>query len=195
MNGRPRTEVTFKTTLFATLLSPCVTQGCHNVHGGSQNHPPSGSPMIAAVPLSANAAVNRQIRAACISCPASSAGDVRLHPAKSQVFLNIPISTFPSSLSCSSEESSRADRPFTDSNHRHQIGSLQFSSNLAALVRLFVASLEQIASGAKICQKLSILFCMRHVLFILVAGLIPAVAFARTPSPEERLSRLESMPL
>jgi hypothetical protein len=32
----------------------------------------------------------------------------------------------------------------------------------------------------------------RHVLFILVAGLIPAVGFAQTPSPEERLSRLEA---
>src|ERR1700730_4302656 len=88
------------------------------------------------LPLSAKA-LGFDLCTARISCPASSAGDVRLHPAKSQVFLNTPISTFPSSLSCSSEESSRADRPFTDSNHRHQIGSLQFSSNLAALVRLF----------------------------------------------------------
>jgi hypothetical protein len=109
--------------------------------------------MIAAVPLAASAAVKTQIERPDVHGQAPSAGDVRLYPAKSKVFLNTPISTFPSSLSCSSEESSRADRPFTDSNHRHQIGSLQFSSNLAALVRLFVASLEQIASGAKNLSK------------------------------------------
>ena len=43
---------------------PGVAQGSHNDHGGSQNHPPSAFRMIAAVPLSANAAVNRQISAA-----------------------------------------------------------------------------------------------------------------------------------
>jgi hypothetical protein len=36
----------------------------HNVLGGSQNHPRSSSPMIAAVPFAAKAAVKRQMRAA-----------------------------------------------------------------------------------------------------------------------------------
>lgn len=40
-------------------------------HGGSQNHPPSVSQMIAAVPFSASAAVKRQIRAARSSWSAS----------------------------------------------------------------------------------------------------------------------------
>jgi hypothetical protein len=63
-NGRSSTEVTFKAILFAAVSTPSAAQGCHNDHGGSQNQPPSASPMIAAVPLAASAAVNRQTRAA-----------------------------------------------------------------------------------------------------------------------------------
>src|SRR6516225_1664731 len=44
--------------------SPCLAQGCHNDHGGSQNQPPFDSPIIAAVPCAARAAVKRQMRAA-----------------------------------------------------------------------------------------------------------------------------------
>jgi len=30
----------------AALSSPCLAQGCQVAHGGSQNHPPSGSPTM-----------------------------------------------------------------------------------------------------------------------------------------------------
>jgi hypothetical protein len=64
VNGRSRTQVAFKAILFAAFSSPCVAHGCHNVHGGRQNQPPSASPMIVAAPWAARAAVKRQMRAA-----------------------------------------------------------------------------------------------------------------------------------
>ena len=63
----PEPEVTFDAILFEALSSPSFAQGCHNDHGGNQNQPPSSSPMIAAVPLEASAAVNRQNRVARFS--------------------------------------------------------------------------------------------------------------------------------
>jgi hypothetical protein len=60
MSGRSRTEVTFNATVLAALSCPCVAQGFHNGHGDSQNQPPSVSPMIAAVPLAARAAVKKK---------------------------------------------------------------------------------------------------------------------------------------
>jgi hypothetical protein len=57
-------EVTFKANLFEAISSPSFAQGSHIDHGGSQNHPLSVSPMIAAVASWASAAVNRQIGAA-----------------------------------------------------------------------------------------------------------------------------------
>ncbi len=61
MTGRVTHGRVFKAILFAALSSPCVAQGCHNGHGGSQNQPPAASPMIAAVPWAAMAAVKRQM--------------------------------------------------------------------------------------------------------------------------------------
>jgi hypothetical protein len=66
---RHRTELTIEAIRFSALSSPHVAQASHIDHGGNQNQPPSASPMIAAVPLSASAAVNRQIRAALSSWP------------------------------------------------------------------------------------------------------------------------------
>src|SRR5271166_3187503 len=43
---------------------PSFAQGSHNSHGGSQNQPPSASPMIAAAPSATSAAVNKQMRTA-----------------------------------------------------------------------------------------------------------------------------------
>jgi len=60
-DGGFMTGLVFKAILFAALSSPCVAQGCHNGHGGSQNQPPAASPMIAAVPWAAMAAVKRQM--------------------------------------------------------------------------------------------------------------------------------------
>jgi hypothetical protein len=64
VNGRSRTEVNFKAIRFSALSRPSFAQGSHNDHGGNRNQPPSASPMIAAVPFAASAAVNRQMSAA-----------------------------------------------------------------------------------------------------------------------------------
>jgi hypothetical protein len=64
INGRSSTEVTFDAILFSALSSPRLSQASQSDKGGSQNHPASASPMIAAVPLSASAVVKRQISAA-----------------------------------------------------------------------------------------------------------------------------------
>jgi hypothetical protein len=36
--------------LAASMANPCFAHCCHSDQGGSQNHPPVGSPMTAAVP-------------------------------------------------------------------------------------------------------------------------------------------------
>src|SRR5947207_2871847 len=87
----------FERNFSSALRSPSLAQSCHRNKGGNQNHPPSASPTLCAVPWAAKAAVNRQIRAARRSWSISALNLRQTSPGKSNSFESVdpslPVST------------------------------------------------------------------------------------------------------